>query len=328
MTDSAKTTAELDPLTREALAWVVRLRSGESTAADAEALQRWLDQSPAHAEAFRQAARLWRLLGPAARELSAEAEISTTLVPQPPTRRLISRRSLLGGAVAASAVAYVVVRPPFGLWPSLVELSADYRTGKGEQRRVVLSDDISLALNTQTSIVVRSTPQEARIELISGEATIATNRTSSSPLVVDAADGRMVVARARFNALCEEGVVRVTCIEGEVDVEWRKQAVRLQPRQQVSYSPEGLGVSASVDPAEATAWQERLLIFRDRPLAEVIDEVNRYRPGRIIVTNAELARRLVNGTFHLDRLDDVVAQVRQLFGARVTSLPGGVVLLS
>ena len=210
---------------------------------------------------------------------------------------------------------------------NVVELSADYRTGKGEQRRIVLTDDISLALNTQTSIVVRSTPQEARIELISGEATIATNRTSSNPLVVDATDGRMVVARARFNALCEEGVVRVTCIEGEVDVEWRKQAVRLQPRQQVSYSPEGLGVSVSVDPTAATAWQERLLIFRDRPLAEVIDEVNRYRPGRIIVTNSELARRLVNGTFHLDRLDDVVAQVRQLFGARVTSLPGGVVLL-
>ena len=69
-------------------------------------------------------------------------------------------------------------------------------------------------------------------------------------------------------------------------------------------------------------------IARDRPLAGVVDEVNRYRPGKIIITSGELKQRVVNGTFQLDRLDDFVAQVQQLFGARVTSLPGGVVLLS
>jgi transmembrane sensor len=71
-----------------------------------------------------------------------------------------------------------------------------------------------------------------------------------------------------------------------------------------------------------------LLIFRDRPLASVVDEVNRYRSGKIIITNDDLKRRLVNGTFQLDRLETFVAQVEQLFGAKVRSLPGGVVLLS
>jgi transmembrane sensor len=56
--------------------------------------------------------------------------------------------------------------------------------------------------------------------------------------------------------------------------------------------------------------------------------VNRYRAGKIIITNAELKRRLVNGTFQVDKLDNFVAQVEQLFGARITSLPGGVVLMS
>ncbi len=59
-----------------------------------------------------------------------------------------------------------------------------------------------------------------------------------------------------------------------------------------------------------------------------MDEVNRYRLGKIIITNEAIKRRIVNGTFQIDKLGNFVPQVQQLFGARVTSLPGGVVLLS
>ena len=45
-----------------------------------------------------------------------------------------------------------VVAPPFGLWPSWRELGADYRTAKGEQRRVVLPGTAVLDLNTRTSV--------------------------------------------------------------------------------------------------------------------------------------------------------------------------------
>ncbi len=57
---------------------------------------------------------------------------------------------MLGGAIAAAA-GYLVIRPPLDMWPSIEELSADYRTGEGEQRKVMLAPDISVELNTQTS---------------------------------------------------------------------------------------------------------------------------------------------------------------------------------
>jgi transmembrane sensor len=71
-----------------------------------------------------------------------------------------------------------------------------------------------------------------------------------------------------------------------------------------------------------------MLVFHDRPIAEVIDEVNRYRPGRILLLNATLGRRLVTARFELAQLDDVILQMNQVFGARITELPGGIVLLS
>jgi transmembrane sensor len=58
-----------------------------------------------------------------------------------------------------------------------------------------------------------------------------------------------------------------------------------------------------------------------------VDEVNRYRSGKIIVTNDDLKRRIINGTFQISKLDGFVPQVQQLFGAQVRSLLGGVVLL-
>jgi transmembrane sensor len=235
----------------------------------------------------------------------------------------------LGGAIAASAAVYLIVRPPLGLWPSLAELSADYRTAKGEMRHLALEQDISLEMNTLTSIAVRSTQQESRIELISGEATITTGPAASKPLRLIAGDGRITAAAyANFNVRCVDGAVSVICLKGEVNVEQRAHSVRLGAGTQIGYSADGMASPVAVDPALATAWHRGLLVFENRPFAQVIDEVNRYRTGKIIVTNSSLGARLVSGTFHLDRLDDVIGQVLQAFGARVTRLPGGVVLLS
>jgi transmembrane sensor len=318
-----------DPLLNEALDWVVRLKTGEPTRGDVEALQQWRQQSPAHEEAFKTAARLLRNAGIAASELADDqhvADIASVLQRSLP--RPLARRAFLGGAIAAAAAGYMVVRPPLDLWPSLEELSADYRTGKGEQRKVVVAPDVSLQLNTQTSVALRSAQNETRIELISGEASVMAKLSSSKPLVMLAGDGRITAFEADFNARCLDRMVSVTCLDGIVDVEDGGNVVRLHKAEQVSYSGSGIEASVPADAAQVTAWQSGLLIFHDRPLASVVDEVNRYRSGKIIITSEDLKRRLVNGTFQLDRLENFVAQVEQLFGARARSLPGGVVLLS
>jgi transmembrane sensor len=53
----------LDPLLRDALAWVVLLKSGEATVADAEQLIDWRTRSPAHERAFRDAVKCWWTIG-------------------------------------------------------------------------------------------------------------------------------------------------------------------------------------------------------------------------------------------------------------------------
>jgi transmembrane sensor len=69
--------SDLDPLLCEALSWVVRSHSGETTRADLDELRQWRGMSAEHEGAFREALRLWRACREAARQLAEEATAET-----------------------------------------------------------------------------------------------------------------------------------------------------------------------------------------------------------------------------------------------------------
>jgi transmembrane sensor len=52
-------------LIREAIGWIVKLKSGEATVGDAAAFAAWRLENSANEQAYRTAARLWRALHPA-----------------------------------------------------------------------------------------------------------------------------------------------------------------------------------------------------------------------------------------------------------------------
>jgi len=122
--------------------------------------------------------------------------------------------------------------------------------------------------------------------------------------------------------------VCVTCVAGDVQVEHLGRTSTLRARQQVVYTADNLGSATAVDPDAVMAWERGLLVFRNDPLAHVIEEVNRYRQGRIILMNEELGRKPVLATFRIDRIDEVIPRLRTVFGVQVRTLPGGIALVS
>ncbi|MEI9923186.1 MAG: FecR/PupR family sigma factor regulator [Bradyrhizobium sp.] len=80
MTAPGDPPSELAPLLKEALTWVIHLHSGEATQEDGDAVKRWRQQSEEHEQAFRDAVKLWRTFGAAARA----ATVATAAEPASP----------------------------------------------------------------------------------------------------------------------------------------------------------------------------------------------------------------------------------------------------
>jgi transmembrane sensor len=315
----------------EAYEWLMRFADGQAKRADLAALKRWIARSPAHAEAFARMSRTWKFLGPVGEELAAADMIAG---PAPRAQDIaanlkvgLGRRAFLGGALAASAagVAVLVARPPLGLWPSWSELAADYRTAVGEQREINLADRATIDLNTRTSLSLHAKGAEA--EIISGEAMISTKPATAEPFTVVAAGGRVTATEARFNVRIEDRIACVTCVTGNVRIERNESTLSLSSGQQISYSAEEMGRVITVDPAAVSAWRDGIVIFQSTPVSEVVAEINRYRPGKIFLTNKTLGRRVFNARVRIENIGRVVSLIEDVFDAHATVLPGGILFL-
>lgn len=305
----------VDSLTNQANAWVVRITSGHATAADAQALRAWCALSPAHAQAYRQATRLWRQLGDLAPLQRAQPS------------RLARRRLLSAGAAA------VVLLGAFGLsWtgqvPDARAMLADMSTSTAEQHQATLADGSQVTLDAQTLLSLNFSERWRDISLDAGAAIFEVAHDPQKPFVVKAGEVRVTAIGTVFEVRHQSDGVRVTCTEGVVAVQSPGQAERrLRAGEQLTLSDSATPQFRRVDADSAMAWQHGQLRFRQRPLAELIEELNRYRPGRIILAAADKAERPVSGIFHLSRPEEALQHIVQSQGLQAAHYPGGVVLL-
>jgi transmembrane sensor len=322
-----------DELELQAHAWLRRLKSGSARAADAQALRSWCATSAAHARAFEQAQRMWDELLPAA-VLAGAGDAELTALRNKQSRKQasgMSRRAFMGGALATSCAAIAgvaLIYPPLDLWPSVADAwRADFRTAAGEQREIELASGVSVEMNTRSAIAVQTLRGETvGIDLLDGEVAVdATHR--NQPFVVSASGGRTSSIDARFELRHMGNAICVTCIDGMVKVASGGDEVVLRAAQQVTYDSQAIQAIRSINPTDASAWRSGILSFRQTALAQVVAEINRYRPGRVVLMAKGMADKPVSGRFHIRDLDKAITQIQRLFKLDVTSLPGGLVLL-
>ena len=320
--------------------WLLRLQTGPVTAAEADAFRRWRALDPRHAVAFAQARRLWSALAPALQCSTGPAQAtvpnagvplpaSATVLPvrQRPRRFNPGRRAFLGSAVAAAAVGWVAVQSPLGLWPALDALGADYRTATGERRDLSIGS-VAVAMAARTTMR-RPTDGSDGIVVSQGEAQFALPASAAAGFVIGVEGARLLPAPgARVNVRCVGGDIRITCLAGRAELVRGARTVVLQPSWQARLTVDRIASVAPVATDTIDAWRRGWLVFDDQPLQDVVDEINRYRTGRLVLTGSALPARRVQARIPLARIDTFIDLVRDAYGAKVVSMPGGVVLLS
>ncbi|PSD44788.1 histidine kinase, partial [Stenotrophomonas maltophilia] len=240
-----------------------------------------------------------------------------------------SRRAFLGAAVAAPAslVVVVAIRPPLGLWPSVTAMAADFHTGTGERLQIAPLPQLKIELDTQSSLRRRADAQGEGFELVQGQAAIETG--AGLRLALFAGPGCVIAdeGAVRLDVRNTHGQVRVTCLQGSARIEHPQGRLQLQPGQQTQYDERLSGVVAEAVASEVSAWTEGMLVFRRAPLREVVDEINRYRRGKVLLGESALARAPVSGRFRIDDPDAALEQLRLTMSLDLRRFPGGIAVL-
>ena len=316
--------SEQDRLEAEAVTWLVRLTSGETTENDRRAADSWRRQSLAHQRAFEKASGIWdgmeslrdSLISPGrsgdvCRQLQQTVDDSLSTSPYYDRQNRWVWKAMVA-AIAVVALSYTLQSDLLNNW------RADYSTGTGEQATWELTDGSIVQLNTHAAVNLTYSSKIRGVDLLHGEVAFRVAKDPSRPFIVQANQGTIRAVGTEFFVYKLDHAVRVTVIEGIVDVSIppghgrTNSSARLQAGQSVQFGDDsGLGEVEKVDLRVVTAWQRGRLIFEAVPLTEVVEEINRYRPGHIVIFNDTLREHLVSGVFDLDSLDSAVTTIKQ-----------------
>lgn len=307
-------------LSDEAIDWMVRLSSGRATPQDRLAFLSWRKRSPMHEAAAAEAEALLRAVAET-RQADRMRRGVEPLMFQPALSR-ISRRTLFTGATAAAA-SIATVAAGLNLLGPLSTLYADYATAVGERKRVALDDGSVISLNTATALSVDYSGHERRVALHDGEALFDVARDPNRPFIVTAGNSQARAVGTAFVVRRNESCKHVIVTEGTVEVTIGKAApVRLEAGQRLGFGEEVDGPRVrTVDVDMLTAWQRGKLIFNRRSLQSVVDELQRYRRGRIVVASDHLKILQVTGVFDLDEPDRLLRTLEETTKAQVVRLP-------
>lgn len=293
---------------KEAADWVIRLSDNKVTAAERSALDAWLERDVAHVQAFEKAQQL---LGDARLALTKDPGFTKRLIrkkDRPPLVAIAGLALILGGGSL-----FIAADGP-------LRMKADVVSSANEMPVVVLPDGSHIFLNADSAISEEFAADIRKVTLLKGEAYFEVAKDPARPFVVEAGKGRVRVLGTAFDVNLVDGGAEVTVTENTVSVTGSasEDAAILEPGNRISYDKYGiLGPVAVVPPGFETPWRSGRLIFEERPLSTVLQEISRHIPGRMVVTSTALADRRISGSFDLSDPQEAMRSFEHAFGLRV-----------
>jgi len=348
---------ETDPRLEEAGAWCVKLANGALEPDDQAQFHEWLDRDPENRRALEDAVGAWRAVG------------DTSLSPE----LLALRRDALEGFEAANRArwgasprrkplpwraaliaAAIVLTLGGGALFAFLQRPADYRTGVGERRVIVLTDGSKVSLDAATEVRVRYDHLARRLWLDHGRAKFDVARDASRPFTVTAADKVVRATGTAFSVELVQGQVQVVLYEGRVAVLEDQgtagkatRPVPLQARAGAASTPVEAADAVftpghelivpvrlasaevvAIDPVRSLAWEGGQLVFNREPLATAVDRINRYTDQKISIGDARAGQVKIDGVFKAGDTEAFIEGITEVFPVRVRDTKNGKVFVS
>lgn len=307
--------------------WLTVMMSGEATDTDRQRWQQWRAADPEHELAWRhietvtrrlsamQPRAAYQALSPfAGREAAAPGN---TTAASGAGRRKAMRLLLWGGAIGTSAL----LASRTQIWR---QVTADYRTGVGQQRAVALSDGTRILLNTDSAIDVQFDSRRRLVRLVAGEAMIMTGHVlvdgqpDARPFIVQTGEGSIRALGTRFTVRQDDGFSAVAVVESAVEITPAEAAAQpriLRAGERTTFTRRGIDGAVPVADRDL-AWTRGQIVAEDLRLTDFLAELGRYRPG-LLRCDPAAANLRVSGVFPLENTDRILDMLTKVLPVRV-----------
>ena len=356
--------------TEQATEWFARIREYELSDADRKAFSQWLAESPVHVREYLGVAELWAAVQSSETAPAQSREelilalhsagdrnvfpLSITdgraTIPEP-TKRIRASTSIrrwivpLGAAASVALIALIA-------WPNLFSKST-YRTSRGEQQSIVLSDGSVVQLNTLSTLAIHFDKNRRRVELLQGEALFRVAHDSGRPFDVQTPFAVVRAVGTEFNVYNRTNSTQISVIEGKVRVgtagsstqepgislglaqsddvhsssaSATQNVIPLAAGQQVTVSSIAEPKPTPTNVSTTTAWIQRRIVLDNDSVRTAVEEFNRYNRVQIHVQDEELADLRISGVFDVDDPQALIKYLEQIQLARTSRTGTGLTL--
>jgi len=324
----------------EACAWIAQFDGSPPSAQDRAAFREWIKRSPQHAAEIRRLSALWS-------DLNILTELA---VPPPAIATAVSRRFRPVRTTVLATLGVLVVGIATLYWhrlggPLHSATQIAYVTKVGEQKPVTLADKSHVLLNTDSRLQVDYSPALREVQLLQGEAYFEVSHDVSRPFVVYAGGDAIRAVGTAFTVKVKKHDVEVVVTEGIVELSTvgapgaAVSKTLLRPatplaeikagqKAAIDQSIESIQPVAPQEIQRELSWRSGILTFSGDPLQQVVDEVSRYSPVTIVISDPRIRDTRIGGRFKIGDTEAMLEALQTSFGVHVERVGSDLVYLS
>ncbi|THB68345.1 MAG: DUF4974 domain-containing protein [Gammaproteobacteria bacterium] len=305
-------------IAQQASAWFALFDSGEVSAEQYLEFELWRGQSEQHAIAYADIELMWEELKHARSSLPVLNK-ETNIVPITKKRKPI--RKMIAMAASVMFVAFCLNL----YWNNLLGYTT---TASGEISELKLDDNSVVTLSSESAAKIAYDSSHRNVYLKEGEAYFKVSADPDRPFTVIVKDVSVTALGTEFNIKVKADSIEVTGVVHDISiVTSNRKPVILTPGQQLIYGDGGATAVSSVDTKDTTLWQQHKIVFRDKPLVEVVEELNRYSSQTIKIVDKSLEQKKVSGLFSTNATGQAIKDIVKILKIESTEVTPYLLLL-
>ena len=281
-----------DQIDEDAALWFTRIHSQHISALESKQFKIWLKASPEHAKAYEAIAEIWRDFDAMPRPASAKSA--------PKNRYFFRLWRPIGNTLAAFFIAAILFLP-YSHLPAML-LNNMTLVATETPKEVTLPDGSQLYLNHHTRIRVAYETQVRHLFLDEGNVYFKVKSNPYRPFIIQADERQIQVVGTEFEVNKKHQQISVNVSQGIV----RFQSAENQPAVFLSAGESGVSKAINspiehhkIESANVARWRFGELVFVDKPLAEVLNELKAYSAIHVELSPSALGASKISGRIDL-----------------------------